>query len=227
MATKIEQLKVKVKELCQQADQIDRQAQSGGTRKAAAMYERWYGIALELLNRTFPARVPRFERIYQRKRTWTLLYEGRDRDDFQQSLAMQRGIIESLPEVLDVRALDVTALVTADLLEDELAEARVLLDHGFVRAAGAVAGVALEGHLKLLHKQATPPLQWAPGDGIGRLANRLRSEGVIDKNDIKWALRLGGIRDKCDHRQEEDPSVEEVEDLIRDTQRFTQMIRVD
>lgn len=226
MPRKVDQLKAIVKELCEQAVQMGWDARFGASPELASRYERWYGVCLELLKRNFPERVPRFARIYKHSSIWTLLHSGRKPDDFRQSLAMQRGIVESLPEVLDVRALDLTALVTADLLEDELAEARVLLQHGFVRAAGAVAGVALEGHLKLLHKQAAPPLGWKRSDGIGKLANNLSSKGAISLNDSKWALRLGGIRDTCDHRQKQDPSPGEVEELIRDTQRFVQTVRV-
>ena len=80
--------------------------------------------------------------------------ESEFRQRFEADIEQQRGILFAVPHVIDMQALDVAALVTADLVRGELNEARLLLDHGFERAAGAVAGVALEAHLKLLHDQS-------------------------------------------------------------------------
>jgi hypothetical protein len=98
----------------------------------------------------------------------------------------------SVPSIIELRALEVAALVTSDLVQGELNEARLLLEHGFVRAAGAVAGVALEAHLKLLHDQSG--LTYADKDSIVSLASRLRQHGVITLGDEKQCIAMADTR---------------------------------
>ena len=72
-------------------------------------------------------------------------------DDFP-AMAMrfqnQLLILKSARSRFESSLFDIQQLVRADLFDSEVDIARELLKNGFSRAAGAVAGVVLEEHLK-------------------------------------------------------------------------------
>jgi hypothetical protein len=81
------------------------------------------------------------------------------------------------------------------------------------RAAGALAGVLLEGHLQRLadaHRIITKK-----NPTIGDLNDPLKKNGVYD--DIAWKKIqfLGGIRNRCSHKKDAEPTAEQVSELIQ------------
>src|SRR5574341_244075 len=146
-------------------------------------------------------------------------FRGRFLPDIEQ----QRGILLAIPHIVNQKALELAALVTADLVKGELDEARLLISHGFLRAAGAVAGVALESHLKLLHNQSN--LLYGDSDSIVPLATRLRIEGIITLGDEKKCIAMADIRNLCDHKNKKEPTTDEVAGLIDDVDKFVKRIQ--
>ena len=59
----------------------------------------------------------------------------------------QLKILESVRTRFDTSLFDIAQLVRADLFDSELDAARELAKNGFLRGAGAIAGVILERHL--------------------------------------------------------------------------------
>lgn len=59
----------------------------------------------------------------------------------------QLEILESVQSRFDSSLHDIAQLVRADLFDSELDSARELANSGFLRGAGAIAGVVLEKHL--------------------------------------------------------------------------------
>jgi hypothetical protein len=210
-------------------------------------YQKWYSQAQLLVSNNLPSMAAEFKNLYYTPgkekdstadaytyfgirsylRTipedWSQKQESFNRR-FRADLDQQRGILLAVPLIIEMRALEVAALVTADLVQGELNEARHLLDHGFIRASGAVAGVALESHLKLLCDQSNLPC--LEKDSIVSLSTNLRQNGFISLGDEKQCIAMADTRNKCDHKKKKDPTKGEVEELIDDVDRFTKRVQV-
>jgi hypothetical protein len=104
--------------------------------------------------------------------------------------------------------------------DDPLGEAQILFSVGHITAAGAIAGVALERHLKTLCKEHNPPLQFGPKDTIVKLNEMLRQADVYELVQWRTIALLADIRNRCDHADMEMPRKEDVEDLIKKVRQF-------
>jgi hypothetical protein len=118
---------------------------------------------------------------------------------------------------------DIKQLVQADLFDNELDAARELNRNGFIRAAGAVAGVVLEAHLaqvcenhRLTFSKKNP--------GINDYNQFLKDNGVLETHDWRFVSRLGDLRNLCDHNKEIEPTKEQVGELIDGTAKVTKTI---
>ena len=177
-------------------------------------YQRWYSQVKYIVNAYLPKRLKELERFYDFISRYLtnpshLDYAGKgSRMQFQTALEQQQGILLSVPHVIELRVFEVTVLVTADLVQGELHQAGLLLEHGFIRASGAVAGVALESHLKLLHSKSG--LTYTDKDSIVPLASRLRQNSFISLGDEKKCIAMADTRNKCDHKKPNDPTMDEV-----------------
>ena len=132
---------------------------------------------------------------------------------FKQKFQNQLGIVKGARERLKSILTNIEGLLQADLFDNELDEANHLLDNNFIRAAGAVAGVVLEGHLKTQCKNHGI-LITKKHPGINDLNEKLYKDGIYDlsqKRQIEWCA---DIRNKCDHKKETEPTKEEVLELI-------------
>ena len=61
----------------------------------------------------------------------------------------QFTILKSAQRRFESSLFDIRELLQADLFDSELSAAEELSKKGFVRGAGAIAGVVLEGHLRI------------------------------------------------------------------------------
>jgi hypothetical protein len=123
----------------------------------------------------------------------------------------------------DTSLFDIRQLVQADLFDSELEAARELAKHGFVRAAGAVAGVVLEKHLaqaatnhnvRMTKKHPT----------LSDFNDRLRDADVLDVPNWRKLQRLGDIRNLCDHNKNREPTSDEVNELIDGVDKLTKTL---
>ncbi|HUT02984.1 MAG TPA: hypothetical protein VM163_03745, partial [bacterium] len=129
-------------------------------------YERWYSLSMQVVKQVLPDRLSDFVRQYKdekRKQTDFLTYGVSDYmiglrtkprlgavvdgkaafPKFQQQL----NILKSAQARLESSLFDMLEILQADLFDDELDAATELAKKGFLRGAGAVAGVVLERHL--------------------------------------------------------------------------------
>jgi hypothetical protein len=95
---------------------------------------------------------------------------------------------------------------------DELNTARALLQQGQIRAAGAVAGVALELHLR--HVAAVYQVNADKRTSIAQLQDALRFAGIVQASHRKQLTRLTKIRNRCVHARKQLPTRSAVEQLI-------------
>ncbi|MCK4736267.1 MAG: HEPN domain-containing protein [Methanophagales archaeon] len=192
-------------------------------RKCVQLYQIWYLTAECLIKKYLPDRKREFTREYgeilgllQLRKNWAKVDVHYIIKEFTDRFDMQRNLLLSLPKVFEIQNLELRKTISADLVESELDEAELLLDQGFIRAAGAVAGVALERYLKTLCEISTPPVEYNnKKDGISQLALNLCSAGQLSETKRKKMSYLGDIRNKCDHPKEEEPRKEEVKELIK------------
>jgi len=136
--------------------------------------------------------------------------------------ASQLGLLKSLSTRIDSVLSDVTGHLFAELQDEELKVASQLVEVN-LRAAGAVAGVILEGHLQQVatnHYISIPKKNPTVSD----LNNPLKENNVYDIITWRRIQYLADIRNYCDHKKEREPTEEEVKDLIAGTDKIIKTI---
>lgn len=108
---------------------------------------------------------------------------------------------------------DIRQLVQADLFESELESAGALAKGGFARAAGAVAGVVLEKHLRQVCDNHGIKVS-KKNPTIGDLNDLLKQSEVMEVPQWRFIQHLGDLRNLCDHDKKVEPTREQVSDLI-------------
>lgn len=136
----------------------------------------------------------------------------------------QLFIINSLPEYLKGKSHNLKLTIASMLMGDELKEARLLLEKGFIRAAGALSGVILERHLKFMLNNAKPKIKYGEKATLGQLINKAEEKNVFEHSSIQKLKYLNSVRIACDHDKKAEPKSGEVNDLIEQTDRFIHFI---
>ena len=201
-------------------------------------YQAWYSEALTALLQLLPNRVDDFKSYYASKKqvqskeispaTYTISdylngmtasrqqgYEEKKivgPDAAIPKFKQQLEIVVSLQRRLESSLFDIKAVVQADLYDNELDAALDLSKRGFVRAAGAMAGVVLEGHLHAVfanHAMANPKKAT-----LGVLIEHLKGGGVVDIPTWRFLQFLADIRNLCDHKMDREPTSEDVAQLL-------------
>jgi hypothetical protein len=198
---------------------------------------------LVLLRQLLPDRVGNFVGLYERpKARKSIDYENYVIQDFLQGLTVTRGgapVVEpkaALPKYRQQLAIlkaaitrfesslfEIRQLVQADLFDSEIDAARELLKNKFIRAAGAVAGVVLEKHLRQICDDHKVKIN-KKDPGISYLNDLLKVNSVIDVPQWRFVSLLGDLRNLCDHNKLKDPTAVQVEDLIDGTERAIKTI---
>ncbi|MEE4697090.1 hypothetical protein V2J91_10715 [Pseudomonas alliivorans] len=136
-------------------------------------------------------------------------------------LAQQVAIVKAIKRRFESSLFDIKQMVQADVFDSELESAGSLLKNGYIRAAGAVAGVVLEGHLKELATKHDLP---KTAKTINPINMALKAAEVIDLAQSRHIEFLGDIRNKCGHKSTVDPTAAEVQDLIAGTEKVIKTI---
>ncbi len=195
-------------------------------REAIRKYQAWFAASSVLIRDYLPQQEDEFVSSYNAIlsylqfdiKTWEPKNEVYV-NQFVDLFVIQRGIVMAVPGVVEMSELELRGLISGDLIDDELDEADHLFESKHFRAAGAVAGVAIERFLKTMCETSTPPVQYKKKDTINPLAVALYKAGRLDKIMLTKIQHLASIRNKCDHA--EDVSDKEVEELIREVRALT------
>lgn len=208
-------------------------------------YQSWYSEAKILIKQLLPERLSDFVRLYEKpKSRKDISYENYRIEDYLQSLTITRGyakekvvgpdaaipqfsqqlaILNAVKSRFESSLFDIKQLVQADIFDSELDAAKELNKHRFARAAGALAGVVLERHLgqvcdnhSIVISKKTP--------GIGDLNNLLKEESVVDVPQWRFIQHLADIRNLCDHDKKNEPTTEQVDDLITGVMKVTKTL---
>jgi len=196
-------------------------------------YEGWYSESLALLRQLLPDRVANFISLYEKpKARKNIEYGNYVIQDYMQSMRInlygeervgpsaaipqyrqQLAILKAAQTRFSSSLFEIRQLVQADLFDSEIDAARELLKNGFVRPAGALAGVILEKHLRqVCEDHAIKITKKHPT--INDLNEILRASSVIDMPQWRHISMLGDIRNLCDHNKDKEPTLGQVTDLI-------------
>lgn len=198
-------------------------------------YQAWYSRAMKLVEALAPERLQEFSEYYlidpKRKVTNASNYVIQDyvkatnaptnpNNEYlwnvnhvaQVRIVNQIQIISSLSSRIDSVLQDVTGHLFSELQDKELEAASKLIKISS-RAAGALAGVVLERHLQrtatnhdIIIEKKTPT--------IADLNDPLKKNGVYNVTIWRKIQMLTDIRNICSHQKEEEPTKEQVNELI-------------
>jgi hypothetical protein len=195
-------------------------------------YQTWYSEGLATVRQLLPDRLGDFVSYYKPVKARKEITNGNYTiSDYLQGIEVTFGvqilaskkaaiplmrqqiqIIGSVKKRFDSSLFDIHSLVQADLFDHELDTADELNRKGFHRAAGAVAGVVLEGHLLEVCRQHKLAVLKNPS--ISELNEKLKKEDIVDLPTWRGIQRLGDIRNLCDHKKTDDPTKEIISELI-------------
>ena len=205
-------------------------------------YQRWYTESFVVIKQLLPDRLTEFERLYMEDRrrkkidntTFTIqdwlkgfragsYSSGKKTFDDLGAMSMrffnQLEILKSVEARFDSTLFDIKKFVQADLFDSELETARELANHGFLRAAGSIAGVVLEKHLgQVVDNHNIKTRKKDPT--LSDFNDLLKNGGILDVPPWRQIQRLGDIRNLCSHNKKREPTREEVEELIRGVEKY-------
>ncbi|MDO8616821.1 MAG: hypothetical protein Q7T33_13960 [Dehalococcoidia bacterium] len=199
-------------------------------------YQQWYTQALGAVRSLIPDREADFRRHYDRDlRRKHYSPETYSLEDYVQGLGpapdafgkaqfdvhlaafvkfqSQLAILASAEARLGDILANIREVLQADLFDSELDAARHLLTNGYDRAAGAVAGVVLEGHLAQVCGNHGVVIRKKDAH-ISDFNDALKKADVLDVTQWRGIQRLSDIRNLCDHKKQREPTPDEVDELI-------------
>jgi hypothetical protein len=125
----------------------------------------------------------------------------------------QITILASLTERIDSLLTDVEGELYAELQDSEVVIARQLMKVS-LRAAGALMGVVIEGHLqKVASNHSVKVAKKNPT--IADLNDPLKAADIIDTPTWRKISFLADLRNICSHKKGTEPTKEQVEELIQ------------
>lgn len=193
--------------------------------KALRDYEKFYIAGLHFVNEFLPEKKNEFISCYERDnltgekgvvdflRLKGAFYTGDVEEimhQFIDRLETQRSILSAIPFIARIKEMKLREIISADFIEREIEQAELLFEGKQHRAAGVIAGVALEKHLKNLCEKSN--VDYEMKDTIHPLSEKLHKEGKIEKTQMRKIQYLGSIRNKCSHPEEIE--ITEVRELI-------------
>lgn len=124
----------------------------------------------------------------------------------------QVQILKSLESRVNSILQDLKGHLIADIQDSELKVADHLRKVS-LRAAGALAGVILEGHLQRVVQNHNISIR-KKSPTIADLNNPLKNAGIYGNPTWRKIQYLADIRNLCSHKKSQEPTDDEVKDLI-------------
>ena len=219
---------------------------TNAAHKLEDSYQNWFSEASVVIKQLLPDRLEEFQELYKgdgrRKRientNFTIqdllrglephldIYGEKVFDELAVAgmrFVNQLNILKSAERRFHSWLFDIKQLVQADLFDSELDAARELSSRGFLRAAGAVAGVVLEKHLSQVADNHNIKTR-KQNPTISDFNSLLKNEGVLDVPPWRQIQRLGDIRNLCTHNKNKEPTIEDVDELISGVDKYTKTL---
>ena len=192
------------------------QSENLDPRDVNERYQVWYTQALRLVEHVLSERRREFEGYYRsdqdsRDQSATIsailgsLSRPRSTGEKREALAglFDPGLEQATFLHLLGMQLAILASASPPLLREErrpdrgLQAARLLLSQGHRRAAGAVAGVVMESHLRKVAQRHDLALSESDSSSLPRLNRSLRKAGVYGSARSRQIERLAELSDSC------------------------------
>lgn len=206
-------------------------------------YQRWYTKALKAVQTLAPDRHAEFRGYYEiDPKRKSLGYDTYVIQDFMKNIVPtgfhfedfdsryqtltcflnQLTIFHSIVERIDSVVANIEGELYADLQDGEIVVARQLAKVS-LRAAGALMGVLIEGHLqKVIKNHCVSVAKKNPT--ISDLNDALKAAGIIDTPVWRKISFLGDLRNLCSHKKDVDPTKEQAEELIQGAEWLTKNV---
>lgn len=208
------------------------------------LYQSWYTRSSLFVKQILPDRHQEFVEQYNLPRRKEMNYHTYTISDFLAGYTVKRGgqeifdttsavgpkfvnqlaILRSARGRIDSILADVKGVLQAQLFDSELDAASNLLKNGHIRAAGAIAGVVLEGHLKKVCADHGISFLKKGPQTISDYNEALKKDGVIDVPIWRHIQLLGDYRNYCCHPKERDPQETEAKDLIEGARKIVSTV---
>lgn len=201
-------------------------------------YQCWYSEALELIVQLLPNRLEDFKNYYGKSEGQCMAVEDYKIKNYLSNAKIfgfsdisigiehisiifkqQIGIIKAVRSRFESSLFNIKQLIQADVFDSELESAKELLKKGFLRGAGAMAGVVLETHLSDVCGSHFVEIKKS-NLTISDYNNGLKDKGVYDIATWRQVQCLGDLRNLCDHKKSEEPTEEKVRDLIEGVEKI-------
>lgn len=206
------------------------------------IYQEWYTKAIAVVKQIIPDRLDDFVLLFKNDKRKVTDYQSYTLSDYliglQRTIGievivdrkagfpkfeMQKAILESAQSRFESVLFDIRQILQADLLDGELEEASQLCKNGYLRAAGALAGVSLESHLCQVCINHNLTLG-KKNPTISDYNDLLKTTETIDVPTWRFIQHLGDLRNLCDHKKTQDPTIENIQDLIAGVNKITKTV---
>jgi hypothetical protein len=204
-------------------------------------YQKWYTESHAVVHQIMPSREIEFEQLYKgdgkrRKiditnftiQDWLngLQFTSGQVDGFDAAamrFRTQFEILKAAEQRFESALFDIKQVLQADLFDSELDAAKELVKVGFLRGAGAIAGVVLEKHLAQVASNHNIAIR-KQHPSISDLNDALKKDNAIEITTWRAIQRLGDLRNLCDHNKNREPTQEEVAELIDGAEKITKTL---
>lgn len=205
-------------------------------------YDTWYSESLSLIKQLLPDRVDDFIKQYKQEKRKEIDYLTYGISDYllgvkvtrthmktvDQSAAvgkmeLQNSILKAVEKRFESKLFDIQDVLQSDMFDSELDAGRELTKKGFVRGAGAIAGVVLEKHLG--HVCSTHELKSRKKrPTISDYYQLLKDNEIIDTPKWRFIQHLGDLRNLCDHSKDREPTKEDALELIEGVEKVIKTV---
>jgi hypothetical protein len=110
---------------------------------------------------------------------------------------------------------DIETTLLSEIQEDELSSARQIMKIS-LRASGAICGVIIESHLQKVCKNQNIKIR-KKNPGISDLNELLKQEKSYETTTWRKISYLADIRNICSHKKDQEPTKDQVLELIDGT----------
>jgi hypothetical protein len=208
-------------------------------------YQVWYSEAKVMIKQLLPDRLEDFTRLFEKPRVRKeISVENYKIEDYLQGLTITRGfdktkivgpdsaislfrqqlsIVKAIKKRFVSSLFDIKQILQADLFDSEIDTAYELNKNKFHRAAGVVAGVVLEKHLRQICENHSLKLT-KKTPTISDFNDLLKENGVIETPQWRFIQHLGDIRNLCGHDKKIEPTSDQVQDLISGVEKITKTL---
>lgn len=180
-------------------------------------YQAWHANSLGLVRKLLSERYTEFASQYEPSYDYLGAMNSKENAGHEitarKRLLFQISILVTAQKLIEYALSEAEETLHAIVLDEELAAAYDLYGNGHIRAAGVLGGVTLERCLAQLCAQHQLVIT-KNVLSISEYNDFLKSNNVIDLPKLRFIQHLTEIRNFCSHDKGQEPTKEDVKDLL-------------